>query len=98
MTKEQLQRKIQELTEAASGLTEPDKTFALGEVYQLKIKVEGMALVQLRQKLEQIELPSLQEMNEYIKAANDATKANQRRVDALNSAIGLLKTGLGIVL
>jgi hypothetical protein len=98
MTKEELQDKIQDLIGAASGLAEPDKTFALGEVDRLKIKVEGMALADLRHKLEQIKLPDLQEIDTYITAAKDAASAHQLRVDALNSAIGLLKKGVGMLL
>ena len=98
MTEEELQTKIEELTEAANGLTEPDKTFALGEVDQLKIKMEGMTLADLRQNLEQIQLPAIQEMNEYITAAKDTTRAYQQRVNALSSAIGLLRTGLRMLL
>ncbi len=98
MTKEELQNKIQELTEAANGLEEPDKTFALSDVDRLKIEVEGMALAEILQKLEQIKIPDLQEMDKQIKAAKDANNSATKRVDALNFALKLLKTGLGIVL
>ncbi len=98
MTREELKTKIQELTEAANGLAEPDKTFKLGEVDRLKIKLEGMALEELRQKLEQIQLPDLQQIDEQIAAAKDSTEAHQARVHAFNAAIGILKTALGIVL
>lgn len=98
MTKEELQNKIQELTDAANGLEEPDKTFALSDVDKLKIELEVMALADVLQKLEQIQIPDLQEMDKHIKAAKDATNIATQRVYALNFAIKVLKTGLGIVL
>jgi len=98
MTREELDTKIQELTEAANGLEEPDRTFKLSDIDRLKIKLEGMALDELRQKMEQIQLPDLQKIDKQIAAAKDATKANQARVDGFNTAFAALKTAIGIVL
>jgi hypothetical protein len=39
MTKEELETKIQELTEAAKGLEEPEKTFKLADINTLKITI-----------------------------------------------------------
>jgi len=98
MTRKELDNKIRELTETADGLDEPDKTFKLNEVDRLKIEIEGMALQELRNKLEQIQLPDIEEMDEQIAAAKDATTAHKTRVDAFNAAIEILTAALNIAL
>lgn len=57
-----------------------------------------MTLSDLRQKLEQIQLPDLREIDKQIAAANDATTAHQTRVAAFDIAFGILKTTLGVIL
>jgi hypothetical protein len=98
MTKEELETKIQELTEVANGLEEPEKTFKLADINTLKITLEGMALEELRKKMDQIQLPDLQEIDKQIAVAKAATEAHNIRVDAFNVAFELLKKGLDIVI
>jgi hypothetical protein len=98
MTKEELETKIQELTEVANSLEEPEKTFKLSDINMLKIKLEGLALKELRQKMDQMKLPDWQEMDKQIAAAKIATEAHEVRLDAFNVAFELLKKGLDIVL
>ena len=98
MTKEELETKIQELTEAANSLEEPEKTFKLADINNLKMALESLALEVLMEKMAQIQLPDLQEMDKQIAAAKTATEAHNTRVDAFNAAFDLLKKGLDIVL
>ncbi|MDH3597431.1 MAG: hypothetical protein OEU09_22315 [Rhodospirillales bacterium] len=98
MTREELEAEIQRLKHGAEGLDEPDKTFKLNDIAQLEIELQGMALADITAALRDITLPDLNEMKAQIDAAVDATKAHEQRVNAFNTAFGLLKTGLGIVL
>lgn len=98
MTRDELKTKINELKDVASSLAEPDKTFKLGEINQLEIELEGMALDEIRQKLDQISLPSVQEMDDLIDKAKKATEEHQSRVNAFNGAFSILKKALGIVI
>jgi hypothetical protein len=66
MTQEELKAKIQELKDAAENLDEPDKTFKLIDVRNLDSQLAGMALEELRQKLEQIRLIDLREIDQQI--------------------------------
>jgi uncharacterized protein YdgA (DUF945 family) len=97
MTRMELTTRINELTKTANSLDEPDKTFTLNEIDKMAIEIEGMALEELCRRLEQIQLPELREIDEQIAAAEDATKAHQSRVEALNIGIGILRTVIGIM-
>jgi hypothetical protein len=98
MTRDELTAKIAALKSAAAGLKEPDKTFRLNDIAALEIELEGMALDELVARLNQMTLPDIQDMDRKIAAAQQANKDNQFRVDAFNTAFGILKTALGIVL
>ncbi|MBL6954339.1 MAG: hypothetical protein ISR50_17005 [Alphaproteobacteria bacterium] len=98
MTPEDLKTKIAELEAAAQGLGEPDKTFKLSDVAQLRIQLEGMALQDLTAKLNQMALPDIEAMNRKIADAKNATEDQQFRVDAFNTALNFIKTAVGIVL
>jgi hypothetical protein len=88
---------IQQLTEAADGLEEPEKTFKLSEINRFKFRLEGQVLDELRQKIEKIQLKDLKEIDTQIAAAKNATAIHQFRFDAFNVAFGLLKKALGIL-
>ena len=98
MTREELQDKIDELEEAAGSLDEPEKTFKLGEIDRLKIKIEGMALEDVLKELEKMELPAHTVIDEQIKKAKDAQEANETRVEAFNIAFSIIKTALKIII
>jgi uncharacterized coiled-coil DUF342 family protein len=98
MTREELDAKIRELTEAANSLDVAERDEQLDEIDMLKIRIAGMALAEITRKLDQIQLPDLQKMDSQIQAAKDATKAYQGRVDAFKIAMNVLKTGIGILI
>ncbi|MDP7548524.1 MAG: hypothetical protein QGF20_14640 [Alphaproteobacteria bacterium] len=98
MTPEDIKTKITELETAAQGLGEPEKTFKLNDVAQLRIQLEGMALQDLVAKLNQMALPDIEEMDRKIADARKATEDQQFRVDAFNTALGFIKTAVGIIL
>ena len=94
MTREELETEIGRLKQGAEGLDEPDKTFKLNDIAQLEIELQGMALADVTAALRDITLPDLNEMKAQIDAAVDATSAHERRVNAFNTAYGLLTKGL----
>lgn len=98
MTRDELIAKIAALKLAAEGLEEPDKTFKLNDIAALEIELEGMALEELIASLNRMTLPEIQEMDHKIAEAQQANTDNQFRVDAFNTAFGILKTAVGIVL
>ena len=57
-----------------------------------------MALSDIADKMATITTPTIADMDAKIKAAKDATAAQSMRVDAINSVIGLIKKGVGLVL
>ena len=57
-----------------------------------------MALQDLVAKLNQMALPDIEEMDRKIADARKATEDQQFRVDAFNTALGFIKTAVGIIL
>lgn len=98
MTRDELNQKIAALENAADTLKEPDRTLTSVEINNLKNEIDGMSLSAIADKMATIETPTVTEMDAKIKAAQDATAAQSMRVDAINSVIGLIKKGIGLVL
>tara|TARA_E500000305_G_scaffold40145_1_gene30697 strand:- start:843 stop:1139 length:297 start_codon:yes stop_codon:yes gene_type:complete len=98
MTRDELNQKIAALESAASTLEEPDRTLTNVEINNLKNQIDGMSLSKIADKMATISTPTIADMDAKIKAAKDATAAQSMRVDAINSVIGLIKKGIGLVL
>lgn len=97
MSPEELDAKLEELTEAANNLSGLDKIHKLNEIDEIKDKRDGMALGEIRGILDQISLPDLADLDAKIEAAKKADQDNRARADAINVALGILKTALKIV-
>jgi len=95
MTRDQLLQSISELEAAANNMDEPDKTFKLSDIDQLKMELDGMALSDINARMAAISLPDINEMNSNIASAKDANNQHTQRVAAFNSAFqfitGVLK-------
>ncbi|MBO9492419.1 hypothetical protein J7384_18805 [Endozoicomonas sp. G2_1] len=98
MNKQELLDKISQLEQAAEQLDEPDKTFKLTDASKLKIAIEGMAISDIAQKMQSIELPKIQEMESSIHLATQAINSNAQRVDAFNKAYGIIKGALSLAI
>ena len=98
MTRDELNQKIAALESAADTLQEPDRTLKTVEINTLKNQIDGMALSDIADKMATISTPTVAEMGKKIEAAKKATAAQNMRVDAINSVIGLIKKGFGLVL
>ena len=98
MTRDELNQKIAALESAAGTLEEPDRSLTSVEINNLKNQIDGMALADIAAKMATITTPTVAEMDAKIKAAKDATAAQNMRVNAINSVIGLIKKGIGLVL
>jgi len=97
MDENELLSKINELERVAKTLDEPEKTFKLCEISQLRIEAAGMAISDVAAKMKAISLPRIEEMDTQIAAAADATSAHSARVAAFDSAYRILKGFLGLV-
>lgn len=98
MTRDELNQKIAALESAANTLQEPDRTLKTVEINTLKNQIDGMALSDIADKMATISTPTVAEMDKKIEAAKKATAAQNMRVDAINSVIGLIRKGVGLVL
>ena len=98
MNVEELERKIGALMDAASRLTGPERVLKRIEIRNLENDIDGTATVDILDRLNRIELPDLQTIDRQIQAAKDATAAEARRAEAIGTAIGIIRTGLGLVL
>jgi archaellum component FlaC len=98
MNKQELIARLNSLEEAADGLEGAAKTFRRNDIIQLKIKIEGMAIDDIEQKMSQIELPDLDKMDKEIADASDAIKAHNEKVAAFDKAYTFIKTTLGVVI
>ena len=79
-------------------MDEPDKTFKLDDISQIKISIDSMAVSDIAEKMQSIELPSLQEMDSNIDLAIQATSSHEQRVSAFNKAYGIIKGAIGLAL
>lgn len=98
MTRDELNQKIAALESCASSLEEPDHTLTMVKINDLKNQIDGMSLSDIAEKMSAITLPKIAAMDAKIKAAKDATAAQSMRVGAINSVVGMIKTGLGLML
>ncbi|MEO9904030.1 MULTISPECIES: hypothetical protein [Alphaproteobacteria] len=98
MTRDELNQKIAALESAAGSLEEPDRTLTTVKINDLKNEIDGMSLSEIAAKMATINTPTIADMDKKIAAAKDATAAQSMRVDAINSVIGLIKKGVGLVL
>jgi len=98
MTRDELNQKIAALENAASTLKEPDRTLISVKINDLKNEIDGMSLSDIADKMASISTPAIAEMDAKIKAAKDATAAQNMRVDAINSVMGLIQKGIGLAL
>lgn len=97
MNKQELLNKVSELTQAAQQFEEPKKTFKLDDVSELKISIESMSVSDIAEKMRSIDLPSMQEMEDSIQKANEATNTHSQRVDAFNKAYSFIKGAIVMV-
>lgn len=98
MDKQALLNKIAQLEQAAQQMDEPDKTFKLDDISQLKIFIESMSISDITQKMQSIELPKIQEMDSSIQLAIKATATHLQRINAFNKAYGIIKGAINLVL
>lgn len=98
MTKAELEERIQTLSEMTEGLGGLDKILKQNDINALKMVLEGMALGEITNKLDQITLPNQEEMDSHIQAAKSAIEARNNGVAMFDVAFGALKTAIGIVL
>lgn len=102
MTRDKLNQKIAALESAADTLQEPDRTLKTVEINTLKNQIDGLALSDIADKMATISTPTVAEIDKKIEAAKEAAKkataAQNMRVDAINSVIGLIRKGVGLVL
>lgn len=98
MNIEELEAKISELMDAANGLTGPEKALKRIEIRNLENDIDGAVLDEIVQHLNRMALPDIQRIDVQIAAAKDATSAEAQRAEAIGVAIGILRTGLGLVL
>lgn len=98
MTIDELKRMIAELKLAAASLAEPERTFKLQEVGRLEMKIESMALDDVAAKMAAISLPDQRQIDEQIAAAKQALKDHASRLAAIDTALGIVKTALGILI
>ncbi len=97
MDKQELINKIELLRQAAEQMDEPNRTFNLDDVSQLRIQFESMAISDIAEKMRSIYLPEIAEMNKNIQAANNATTNQSQRVEAFNNAYNFIKRAIGLV-
>lgn len=98
MNKQELLDKITKLEQSANQMNEPDKTFKLTDVSKIKIAIEGMAISDIAQKIQSIGLPKIQEMEDSIHLATQATSSHTQRVDAFNKVYGIIKGAIGLAI
>lgn len=98
MDKQSLLNKISQLEQAAQQMDEPDKTFKLDDISELKILIYSMAVPDIVDKMQSIDLPSLQEIDSNIQLAIQATRAHEQRVSAFNKAYEIIKGAIGLAL
>lgn len=98
MDKQELLKKISQLKQAAQKMDEPDKTFKLDDISKLKISIDSMAVSDIAQKMQSIELPKIQEMDDSIQLAVQAVSSHSQRVNAFNNAYGIIKSALRLAI
>lgn len=98
MNIQELEAKIAQLMDAANGLTGPEKVLKRIEIRNLENDIDGAALDDITTRLNQIALPDLEKIDEKIAAAKNAMSAEAERAQAIGVALGILRTGLGLVL
>ena len=82
MNKQEILNKIEVLSQAAEGLDGATKTFKLDDISRLKIKLEGMSISEVADKMSSISLPDISDMNEAIEEASDSINSHEKRVNA----------------
>lgn len=98
MDKQALLNKISQLEQAAQQMDEPDKTFTLDDISQIKISIASMSISDIAQKMQSLDLHSIQEMDSSIQLAIQATSTHSQRMRAFNNAYGIIKVVIGLVL
>jgi hypothetical protein len=98
MDKQELLANVAQLQEASEQMDEPEKTFKLTDVSILKISIEGMSISDIAQKMQSIELPKIQEMEESIQLATQAVTSHAARVNAFNKAYGIIKSAIELAI
>lgn len=98
MDKQELLGKISRLEQAANQMNEPERTLKLTDVSMLKIRIEGMDISDIAQKMQDIELPKIQEMEDGIQLATQATSSHAQRVVAFNKVYGIIRGVIGLAI
>lgn len=98
MDKQDLLKKVSMLKQAAEDMDEPDKTFKLDDVSQMKIAIESMSISDIAQKMQQIDTPKIQEIDDSIQLALQATASHSQRVHAFNKAYGVIKGAIKLAI
>jgi len=98
MNKQEIVDKIEGLELAAENFEGATRVFKLDDISRLKIKLEGMSISDVADKMSLISLPDVSEMNMAIEDATSSIKSHGQRVDAFNMAFSFIKTSLSIVI
>jgi hypothetical protein len=97
MTANELRAKISELEQAAQTFDASEKPFRLSDIDQLRIRLDGLAIADVAARMQAISLPDIKRMDTHIAAARDAMAVQALRVSAFNTACGIIKGFLGIM-
>jgi len=94
MTEHELELKLLSLTKLAENMPEPDRTFKLNEIDQLKIQLQGTALNELRTKLEQVTLIDNHAIDKKIVAAKETTATQETVLKTIDFSLNVIKIAL----
>ena len=96
MTEQALRKRITALRKAAEGLAEPARTNKLAEANLLKMQLLGMGLDQAANIMSGIKKADLDDLDDKIAKAQDATEVEQKRIKLITDAVEKIKKLLGL--
>ncbi|MDQ7090173.1 MAG: hypothetical protein Q9M50_05940 [Methylococcales bacterium] len=94
MTKNELELNIVTLTQLAQKMPEPDRTFKLGEIDELAIQLQGVALNDLKSRLDKVNLTELETIDHQISATKNRSESQESTVEAFDFGMMLIKKAL----
>ena len=98
MNKEELLEKIDNLKQVAETLEGNTRVYKLNDISQLKIEIEGMSIEDIATKMSSISLPDISQMQESIQEASSSITSQDNKISAFNTAYGIIKTALNIII
>jgi len=96
MSDQEILEKIEQLQLAANGLYGTSRVFKLDDLKRLKLKLEEMSRWDIVDRVNELSLQEIAELNQAIDEAASPVNSHIQRIEGFNKAFRYIESALGV--